>query len=452
MKRRRWIGYGCASGIALGLVALNLATRPRWKTATEAELLATLSPELAKADPRDPAGEARLARLEGHLEALRISDWIDPRLPERIYEARNGRNLGEILDLAAEGPLSAPPVGNLQNRSFSLFGIKNLSSAIAQLGVREFKTGHRPKAIQWLVCSTWLSEQMGNLANSPYELTFQRAADDDWNARVEPLLSQMSEAELAALAKALPAPSRQDENLRRSIRSFLRLTLLPAITDPARWAATQPLRGKPDERLAQIAGWVEPDVNGRYSITFDAIQTAKDANRIFLPSLSNAGRAPKEWDRSGVRYANSLRKRLPMSQTLNKQGFALELARLQYRWEMAQVPNTFGSGYLYALAENVPGESAAESCYRRTLRESLRARIALARYRLRFSRPAPTLIALVEAGLLTDMPQDHCDRGPLRYDSKRRVIWSVGRDGLDSGGKPSKYPTWQQPDAVWRTP
>jgi hypothetical protein len=47
---------------------------------------------------------------------------------------------------------------------------------------------------------------------------------------------------------------------------------------------------------------------------------------------------------------------------------------------------------------------------------------------------APTLQALVDEKLVDAVPDDPFGSGPMRYDPKRRVTWSVGPDGKDTGG------------------
>ena len=65
--------------------------------------------------------------------------------------------------------------------------------------------------------------------------------------------------------------------------------------------------------------------------------------------------------------------------------------------------------------------------------DATRLLLALEIHRLRHDSLPPTLEALVPA-ILPAVPRDPYDGKPLRYDPVRGVIWSIGEDGVDSGG------------------
>ena len=48
---------------------------------------------------------------------------------------------------------------------------------------------------------------------------------------------------------------------------------------------------------------------------------------------------------------------------------------------------------------------------------------------------APSLKDLASASYLGQMPLDPYSGAPFRYDPKRKIVWSVGQDGRDDGGK-----------------
>jgi hypothetical protein len=66
--------------------------------------------------------------------------------------------------------------------------------------------------------------------------------------------------------------------------------------------------------------------------------------------------------------------------------------------------------------------------------EATRITLALAVYRRTHGSEARALQDLMDAGLLAAVPMDPFGRGPFHYDSKRRVFWSVGPNGIDDGG------------------
>lgn len=86
--------------------------------------------------------------------------------------------------------------------------------------------------------------------------------------------------------------------------------------------------------------------------------------------------------------------------------------------------------------------------------------IALERYRLRHLAYPETLAALVP-GVIRSVPEDPIDGRPLRYRAEPAGgfrLWSVGTDGGDQGGDPSRLGSgqgsmllWQGRDFVWPT-
>lgn len=69
----------------------------------------------------------------------------------------------------------------------------------------------------------------------------------------------------------------------------------------------------------------------------------------------------------------------------------------------------------------------------------LRVRVAMERYRLQHGKWPPDLSALVPV-YLSEVPVDPMDGKPIRYEVKRRVIYSVGKDFVDDGGEAPSEP------------
>ncbi|GAG07746.1 unnamed protein product, partial [marine sediment metagenome] len=71
----------------------------------------------------------------------------------------------------------------------------------------------------------------------------------------------------------------------------------------------------------------------------------------------------------------------------------------------------------------------------RTEREATRAFLAVRLYQMRTGRLPDSLDELVKENILPSVPVDMFADKPLRYDPKRRLIWSVGPDEVDDGGE-----------------
>ena len=87
----------------------------------------------------------------------------------------------------------------------------------------------------------------------------------------------------------------------------------------------------------------------------------------------------------------------------------------------------------------------------KTTHALLRTGIALERHRLAHGGHPEALAALVPE-FLTEVPLDPCDGQPLRYrlqSDGSPVVWSIGIDGIDEGGKPHR--NREKGDRVWLT-
>ncbi len=84
----------------------------------------------------------------------------------------------------------------------------------------------------------------------------------------------------------------------------------------------------------------------------------------------------------------------------------------------------------------------------RAEREATRLLIALRLFRLREQRWPNALPELVTKRYLDKLPPDPFGEGPFGFDRARLLIWSVGVDGEDDGGKDISQPRWAAEDAV----
>jgi hypothetical protein len=85
----------------------------------------------------------------------------------------------------------------------------------------------------------------------------------------------------------------------------------------------------------------------------------------------------------------------------------------------------------------------------RTHREATRAILALQIFRRRHGVLPGRLAELVEDKLLDRLPLDAFNDEPLHYDRDRALLWSVGENGIDDGGKDPPGKIWSGKDAVW---
>ena len=88
----------------------------------------------------------------------------------------------------------------------------------------------------------------------------------------------------------------------------------------------------------------------------------------------------------------------------------------------------------------------------RTEREVARALLAILIFERQKNHLPATLSELVDEKILYSVPQDPFAGKPLSYSRERRIVWSVGRDGVDDNGDGDPAHHWAGDDAVWQIP
>ncbi|HEV7225801.1 MAG TPA: hypothetical protein VGN42_24055 [Pirellulales bacterium] len=78
----------------------------------------------------------------------------------------------------------------------------------------------------------------------------------------------------------------------------------------------------------------------------------------------------------------------------------------------------------------------------RTSREATKAVLAIRLFLIQRGRLPESLDVLVDAGLLSKVPNDPFADRPLRYSRERAVVWSVGQDGAGDGADPPAEMVW----------
>ena len=126
----------------------------------------------------------------------------------------------------------------------------------------------------------------------------------------------------------------------------------------------------------------------------------------------------------------------------------------RYAWECwLPSPNCVGKSFALGAANTNRG--AIESEDLAEARHSLVAVVvALARFRLDHGNTLPSTLADLVPGYLPAVPRDPFDGKPVRYDTPKGHLWSIGLDLADHGGKPYRNREDEEPpvpgtDALW---
>lgn len=105
------------------------------------------------------------------------------------------------------------------------------------------------------------------------------------------------------------------------------------------------------------------------------------------------------------------------------------------REQLRKVHNPLGK---HLIRDLLFGKQNSESAVRSRDRgrlEAARCIIAIYLYERKQGARPERLDDLVKAKILPEVPRDPFDGKPLRYSRERAIIWSVGRDGKDNGGR-----------------
>lgn len=439
---------------AVGLFAGFYAyARPNWRLLTEVELRRTLKPELLATEPVDAAAQDRYRRFQ------RIAaDWGYGQEPShhatyqtRLRIQKHAPDVQALEKLVFEGPFQNPEREYVVRNFEPVFATKQLADCFINVAHDQVAHGDGPSAVRNYRTALGIAEQMSRMTTSwnglgyqlkTYELIDQQFFDGDM---------RLSEKELGEIAKAIP-PSSIDDPASRRVLLLESQMIFPALVDPIGWTRkTMPGERDPERILAQVASGSFLGPDSEAVLTYDARQTAAHLNHVLSIALANTKRSYRETERGLDAYGSRLTASYPANGAAGKSGAELWIKRMEYRWATARVRNGLGDRVVEMLCQGFETYPVEASFFLRALRESIRTRLALTRYRLRHGKVAPDLSALVKEGLIEKTPLDPYDGATLRYDPRRKLLWSVGENGTDERGRDKRHGERTEPDIVWKT-
>jgi len=115
-----------------------------------------------------------------------------------------------------------------------------------------------------------------------------------------------------------------------------------------------------------------------------------------------------------------------------------------------QIENPIGR--IFAGETPVVSDGVARVFRCRTEREAVRALLALIIFERKEGVLPLELSDLVNAKILDSVPFDPFANAPLSYSRDRRIVWSVGQDGVDNGGESESERNWYTGDVFWSVP
>jgi len=383
----------------------------------------------------------------------------------------------EALDLLrqgiARGQFQGPEVlGMAEMGSFAfLWRIEKLARANVTRAKMHAGDGEFDAAVEALAEVISLGEMLQAGGPSLREYLVGLALEERALATARWLASQRPAPESVALdlISAVAPAAKRDEALAQAFRWEFRggflwgLSLVPDAEREMREMRERLSREPPETREAvkAVIGekpmFDEPatvELAGSYYIRFlkSALGSWKDADLT----------VEKDWEEEYKVFTDEWQQALqPLLQKVQEaetEGGSVGLQSLSEdeREQMAQalrrLDNPFGKLLVNMM---FPAQSTVvELSFRmRAEREATRAFLALRAYDLRKGRLPESLDELVEEKILPAVPVDMFSGESLRYDAQRRLLWSVGPDGVDDGGE-SEPGQWVegQPDLVLSIP
>lgn len=189
------------------------------------------------------------------------------------------------------------------------------------------------------------------------------------------------------------------------------------------------------------ADQVDTLIGDKHSAFFDRNQTIRLGSNYFARQAKNIG---MPWSKRDPAVYHDLDQ---LSSRVSDRFKALGELIKEPRFDNSPVAEQQRAAQLGAISPNLIGEHLAvtftpsfdrmELINHRLIaaRQAMRITLAVHSYETHHGRPPADLDTLVKTKPLQAIPDDPFSDSPMRYDPRRRLIWSVGKDGKDHGGQ-----------------
>ncbi len=383
---------------AAGFVILT----PHLRKPTRAEIDAALPASLKAVDPVDAAAQARYGCLMAVLGRPKPDGLPGTAIPD--VEA--------ILD---QGPLQAPA----PKSGVAIGGIDPKTAFVELLdrdGKEAVERGQARRsardAILGLRFGAALFEGSGSVLDAIVAGFIDRRVV--LNAYALDTAGALDKAGRAALLFALPPEDGRAPALEGALRREFQGYGIPTLLDPEDF-----MRG----HVITVRG--KDPVKGEVAGSYDPAGTARLLGRIDEGAITNARRRYALRDRTPVDLVERAERGLARLETVAlTNGWSRVVARTGYRLAMNWTSNSVGRTMISDVPiRGVERVGADRAAYRNLLR---------------------AVVLLRQGG--SPKPPYPYRKGDLRIDPKRRIVWSIGPNGKDDGGKIGGGGTQESPD------
>ncbi len=392
----------------LALVSGAFAAPQKIGHATRAQIEAVLPASLRVKDKLDRAGEARYARLEAlvdKMRKLRIESALLPTASskQRTDAVKSARPLLAELDQILKGSLRQKPRPDPMDSFPKLASVKSLAKVIGFAAMDAAERKNQTECAFYTILGLRLSSKFlpsGNgligflVAEAVDAIVVRTAVEVDGKGGLD---EQARDKVFSLLA---PDENGNSEAVNALRREFV-FARLPLIVDPVH-GADKVFATSKDFAMSMSPKKKVPDdgLVGNY----DPIATARLVGRIFDEAIKDLQRPLGKQTGLAQIIVEKAGKQIPE--------FSADQVA-SYPGKMDAIPNSIG----LELARLAPPESLPEiEAKRATYRNLARAVILL-------REGKPMKLA------------DPFGKGPLKFDAKRRIVWSVGTNRKDDGGQ-----------------
>lgn len=405
---RRWFWLGFVGLLVAGVVVGGYVMfTPKIGHATAAQIDAALPASLKVKDRPDPEGEARYERLAEILKKI-DREPLQGRNPSVLNKSllQNEAVLAEVEGLLREGGLRVPSrsATTLYKEATSLKeAAKLMSFAIQAAQERGDKTA----------CGRW-----GTLG-----LRYVNALKDSQGVVIDALVHVANGAIVhraiylaeinggfdasgrAQLLSLLTPEDGTSPAMADAVRRDFQTLWMPLLLDPDKHAKDLVVSGVSDYGMAGEDGSEEPAREPKLAGTFDPLDTARLGGRLYAAMIDDLRRPFRLARREDEKVMVEAERGLPSPAFGGPEGYL-------YRIRMNLGKNTLGrqgvsSGTIMRLGDPVARAAATRNLVRAVIQ--------------------------LRMGQRPNLP-DPYGTGKLRFDTKRKIVWSVGQKGTDDGG------------------
>lgn len=428
--------------VGVSIVALCAYGSPRIRLASPAELRAVCPPELLATPAADEAAQTRfklLVEICRSIEVPRSSG--SPDAPKSVPSGTQTDRLNENLVAAAmkvlaQGPIQRPYTDDPWAIESDYTPIKQLAKILVYQAELAGQKGDRTACARAVLDSLKLSRAYRSATGS---VTFYGVS-----TVVESIAEKcalgccrrgwLSESAMREIIREIPELGPTDstftnavvQEFQRSLGEISRIVL-----------AFQKAKGFPSKD--DLPGSFDATATARLWVRYftalrqDTLRDWRHQDSLPTRIAFEAGAGlPKDPDPTSVwsRLSSAAQSVEQPSEEPKKPPFWTNWI---YAFRINSIPNSFGR--FFVSERDISEFHSKMPAYRSTRNEITKAVIALRLYSRSHQGNLPSsLSSLVAEGFLGSMPMDWFACAPLRYDSKRRLVYSIGPSGVDHGG------------------